>query len=69
MQRPLDTNSGVVPSNAALELGRPEIRAFVKEFCCFAENQKAVREALWHPDLFVVLRGKYFAYPLSECGG
>ena len=69
MQWPLNSNSGVVPSNAALELRRPEICGFVQEFRCFAENQEAMREAWWHPDLFVVLRGKYFAYPLAECGG
>ena len=69
LQRPLDTNGGVVPGNAALELGRPEICGFVKEFRGFAENQEAMRETRRHPDLFVVLSGKFFAHPLAECGG
>ena len=69
MHRPLNANSRVVPSNAALELGRPEICGFVKEIRGFAENQEAMRKARRHPDLFVVLRGKYFANPFSKCGG
>ena len=69
MQWPLNSDRWVVPSDTALKLRGPEIRGFVKEFRCLAENQEAVREARWHPDLFVVLRGKYFAHPLAECGG
>ena len=68
VQWPLNANGGVVPGDAPLELRRPEICGFVKEFRCFTENQETVRKALRHPDLFVVLRGKYFAHPFAECG-
>ena len=68
VQRPLNANSGIVPGDAPLELSRPEICGFVKEFRCFTENLETVRKALRHPDLFVVLRGKYFAHPFAECG-
>ena len=45
MHWPPNGNGGIIPSNAALELWRPEIRGFVKEFRGFAENQEAMREA------------------------
>ncbi len=36
VQRPFDANGGVVPSDATLELSRPEICGFVEEFRSFA---------------------------------
>jgi hypothetical protein len=62
-------NSRVVPGDAALELWRLKICGFLKEFSCLAENQEAMRETPRHPNLFVVLPGKYFAHARAECGG
>src|ERR1700693_3722896 len=63
---PVDSDTRIVPQDAALILRMVKVTALVKELGGLAQNQIAVREPGWHVHLAPILRRKYPALPLAE---
>ena len=65
---PLDADLRIIPGQAALVAGMPEIRYLVAEFRRLGKYQKAVGKALGDIELLLVLLGQLHAVPLAVGG-
>ena len=65
---PLYADGRIIPGNAAFMFRRVVIGGFVEKFRRLRQHDKAMRKALWHPHLAVVISRQYFTDPLPEGG-
>src|SRR5437868_5180722 len=66
IDRPFDSDFGIVPDDAALVLGEPVIGRFVEELGGLRQDDESMRKTGRHPQLLVVVVRQHHTDPLAE---